>query len=68
MTKTVVHQTGKHYDCVGKMYELGEDHMTTHCMVCSNFNKCKDIGYGVETKSINIPEEPSKDKEYHMKW
>ena len=56
--------------CYGNMYTLGEDHMAENCLGCPSFNKCKQIGGGVETAPVNvlIPMEPAKDHEYRVRW
>jgi len=52
------------------MYEFGEEHMASHCMRCQSFNKCKQIGGGIEIvpASLRIPMEPAQDYEYNVKW
>jgi len=60
----------KYPSCIGKMYGMGEEYMCANCMGCRAFNKCKDIGYGVDSTpvSIRIPAEPARDIEYAVKW
>jgi len=68
VTKTI--KDKKHPSCFGSMYELGEEHMGSHCMTCQAFNECKKIGGGIEIipASLRIPMEPAQDYEYNVKW
>ena len=54
--------------CFKRMYELGEDHMASNCLGCPLFNKCSEIGGGVETSGTMIPRQEDSYGELECKW